>query len=400
MKTCPGKAGEKALIPMDFDLEIKNHEQEIADYLFNNVAYKELVNVNTVKGSQFKEPKFEFHGACAGCGETGYIRLLTQLFGDKMIIANATGCSSIYGASVPSMPYRIPWASSLFEDNAEYGYGMLVANNTIRNRIKNIMENNMDNPNHELFKTWLDNYDDYKITKEVYEKLDYNTVPKELVELKEYITSRSIWMIGGDGWAYDIGFGGIDHILASNDDVNILILDTQVYSNTGGQSSKASPIGSIAAFATSGKANHRKDLARIALSYPHVYVAQVNLGANPVQLIKAFNEAESYKGPSIIIAYAPCIAHGIKGGLENCIENEKLATKSGYFPTFRYNPVEAKFTLDSKDVDFDLYDEFLNSQTRYSMLKNINEEQATILLESNKEDAKKKYEYYKSLENN
>ena len=400
IKTCPGKDDEKALIPAEFDQEIKNHEQDIFDYLLKNISYKGVHNINTVKGSQFKESKLEFHGACAGCGQPAYIRLLTQLFGEKIIIANATGCSSIYGASVPSMPYTIPWASSLFEDNAEYGYGMLVASNTIRHRIKNIMENNMDNPNAELFKLWLDNYDDYKITKEVYEKLDYNTVPHELKELKEYLISRSIWMIGGDGWAYDIGFSGIDHLLASNDDVNILVLDTQVYSNTGGQSSKASPIGSIASFATSGKTNNRKDLARIALSYPHVYVAQVSLGANPMQLIKAFNEAESYKGPSIIIAYTPCIAHGIKGGLEEAIENEKLATKCGYFLTFRYNPVEAKFTLDSKDVDFNLYAEFLNNQTRYSMLKRVNPEKAQELLEANKKAAMKSYEYYKTLSNN
>jgi pyruvate-ferredoxin/flavodoxin oxidoreductase len=397
IKTCPGRGGEKALIPKQLDLELKNKEQEIADYLFENVSYKEKLNVNTIKGSQFKEPKFCFHGACAGCGETAYIKLLTQLFGDRMVIANATGCSSIYGASAPSMPYTIPWASSLFEDNAEYGYGMLIASDLMRNRVKKIMEENIENKNKELFNKWLENYDDYQITKEVYENIDYDNAPKELNELKEYIAKRSIWTIGGDGWAYDIGFGGIDHVLASNNNVNILVLDSQVYSNTGGQSSKASPIGSIAAFTASGKTNHRKDLARIAMSYPHVYVAQVNLGSNPMQLIKAMNEAESYNGPSILIAYTPCIAHGIKGGLENCLENEKLATKSGYFPTFRYNPIDGKLTLDSKDVDFDLYEEFLNSQTRYSMLKAINPDKAEELFKLNKEDAIRKYKYYKSL---
>ena len=398
MKTCPGKRGEKALIPKQLDLEIRNKEQDISDYLCENISYKDKINVNTVKGSQFKESKFCYHGACAGCGETAYIKLLTQLFGERMIIANATGCSSIYGGSAPSMPYTVPWASSLFEDNAEYGYGILMASNVMRSRIKKIMEDNLDNPNKEIFNKWLDNYDDYSVTKDVYDKLDYKTVPEELVLLKEYIINRSIWTIGGDGWAYDIGFGGIDHVLASNHNVNILVLDSQVYSNTGGQSSKSSPIGSIAAFTASGKVNNRKDLARIVMSYPHVYVAQVNLGANPIQLIKAMNEAESYNGPSIIIAYTPCIAHGIKGGLENSLENEKMATKCGYFPTFRYNPTNEKFTLDSKDVDFDLYDEFLNSQTRYSMLKTINPDQATKLLDANKENSVKRYNYYKSLE--
>ncbi|MDD3392377.1 MAG: pyruvate:ferredoxin (flavodoxin) oxidoreductase [Bacilli bacterium] len=397
MKTCPGKQGKKALIPKNLDDEIKNQEQDIADYLFNNISDKKLINTNTIKGSQLNKPHFCFSGACAGCGETPYIKLLTQLFGDQMIVANATGCSSIYGGSAPSMPYTIPWASSLFEDNAEYSYGMLIANKVMRNRIKNIMENNMNNVNHELFSKWLDNMEDYEITKKVYEQLDYNKVPKELLALKDYITSRIIWAIGGDGWAYDIGYGGIDHILASNDDVNILVLDTQVYSNTGGQSSKSSTVGSIASFTTSGKKVHKKDLARIALSYPHVYVAQVNIGSNPMQLIKAYKEAVNYKGPSIIIAYSSCISHGIKGGMENSVEMEALATKSGFFPTFRYNPMDKKLTLDSKNVDFDLYHEFLEKQTRFSMLKVINDKQAEELLDDNKKAAIERYEYYKKL---
>ena len=397
MNVCPGRGGKKALIPKDFSTELKNKEQDIADYLFNNISEKDIFQPTTIKGTQIKEPKFCFHGACAGCGETAYIKLLTQLFGDRMIIANATGCSSIYSGSAPSMPYTVPWASSLFEDNAEYGYGMLVASNVMRNRIKKIMEENIEGPNKEWFEKWLENPEDYNVTKEVYENIDYDKAPKELGELKEYIKSRIIWTIGGDGWAYDIGFGGIDHVLASNDNVNILVLDSQVYSNTGGQASKATPRGSVAAFAASGKPVARKDLARIALAYPHVYVAQVSLGANPMQVIKAFNEAAAYNGPSIIIAYSPCIAHGIRGGMSNSLESQKDATKCGYFPIFRYNPVTEKLTLDSKNVDFDLYEDFLNTQTRYTMLKRINPNHAEELLQNQKKDSMKKFEYYKKL---
>ena len=395
LKTCPGKNKEKALITKKLFEQINSNEQEVFDYLVKNITYKPVFKLETVKGSQFKMPQFEFCGACAGCGEPSYIKILTQLFGESMIIANATGCSSIYGGSAPITPYKIPWANSLFEDNAEYGYGLLIANKTARNRLKEIMENNLNNPNANLFKMWLDNYDEYQVTKEVYEQLDYNTCPKEIIALKEYITYRSVWTIGGDGWAYDIGFGGIDHVLATNDDVNILVLDTQIYSNTGGQSSKSSPKGSIASFTTSGKLQNKKDLARIALAYPHVYVAQISLGANMLQVLKAFKEAENYKGPSIIIAYAPCISHGIKGGMENSVEMQKMAVKCGYFPTFRYNPETQHLTLDSKDVDFNLYEEFLLLQTRYSALEKVNKENAKKLLDENKIDAVKRFEFYK-----
>ncbi len=397
INVCPGRGGQKALVPKDLTGEIKNYEQDIADYLFNNISDKNLLPNTSIKGTQLKEPKFSFSGACAGCGETAYIKLLTQLFGDQMIIANATGCSSIYGASAPSMPYTVPWASSLFEDNAEYGYGILVASDVMRNRIRKIMTDNLDGVNKEWFSKWLENYDDFKITKEVYENINYDKAPKELIELKDYIKSRVIWTIGGDGWAYDIGFGGIDHVLASNDNVNILVLDSQVYSNTGGQSSKASPRGSVAPFTASGKQVARKDLARMALAYPHVYVAQVSLAANPMQLIRAFNEAAQHNGPSIVIAYTPCIAHGIKGGMSNSLENEKAATKSGYFPIFRYNPKTEVFTLDSKNVDFDMYEDFLNTQRRYTVLKKVNPKQAQELLTAQKEDSIKKFEYYKNL---
>ena len=396
INTCPGMRGSKALTYNSLSDEIKNNEQEIFEYLDNNITDKKIFNELTIKGLEFKKPKFEYCGACAGCGEPAYIKILTQLFGDNLVIANATGCSSIYGGSAPVTPYSIPWASSLFEDNAEYGYGMLISNNLIRNRIKNIMENNMDNSNNELFKQWLNNYDNYEITKEVYNNLN-DDIPKELKNLKDYIPTRNYWCIGGDGWAYDIGFSGIDHVLSSNDNINILVLDTEVYSNTGGQSSKSSNIGSIASFSTSGKRTNKKDLARIAMSYKNAYVAQISLGANMMQAIKTLKEANDYPGPSLVIAYCPCISHGIKGGMSNSINIEKLAVECGYFPIFRRHPING-FTLDSKRVDFDKYEEFLNFQTRYSMLKNINKEHADELLKENKENAKERYEYYSSLQ--
>ncbi len=397
MRTCPGKSTVKALISKDIDTELKNKEQEVFDYLSENIKDKNLVPKTTVKGTQFAEPKFMFHGACAGCGEPAYIKLLTQLFGDSLMIANATGCSSIYGGSAPTMPYTIPWANSLFEDNAEFGFGILNATKFIKNRINRLMSDNLVGKNKELFEEYLNNPNDIEITNKVYKELDYSEVPKELEELKDYIPEKTVWAVGGDGWAYDIGFGGIDHVLASHENINILVLDTQIYSNTGGQSSKSSPKGSIASFATGGKINSKKDLARIALSYPHVYVATVSMGHNQQQVVKVLKEAANYNGPSIVIAYCPCISHGIEGGMTNSLDMSKLATDCGYAPTFHYNPEEEKFTLDSKNCDFDLYEEFLNKQTRYSMLKKINPENAEELLKQNKENAIKRYEYYKSL---
>ena len=384
INTCPGKQGNKALV---FD----KPSQDDFDYLVNNVTDKKLFKKDTIKGSQFVKPKFAFHGACAGCGETAYIKLLTQLFGDNLMIANATGCSSIYGGSIPNLPYEVPWANSLFEDNAEYGYGFAFAYSVARDKIKDYMLSNRD----DLFDVWLNNYDDYEVTREIVKKIDYKKHPY-LLEFKNYLVKPNIWAIGGDGWAYDIGFGGIDHVLSSGEDINILVLDSQVYSNTGGQSSKATPKGAIAKFASSGKKTSKKDLARIAMCYPNVYVAQVSLGANMMQVIKAFKEASEHKGPSIIIAYTPCISHGIKGGMKESVNMESLATKCGYFPIFRYDG--NKFTLDSKDPDFNLYDEFLNNQTRYSMLKAVNEEKALELLKENKENAIKRFDYYKNLD--
>ncbi len=394
LKTCPGKRGEKALESININ---NSNEQAIFDYLQENISDKNI-DTNTVKGSQFKDSKFKYCGACAGCGETAYIKLLTQICGDNLMIANATGCSSIYGGSIPNLPYNVAWASSLFEDNAEYGYGMLLSINTIRNRIKTIMENNMDNSNSELFKLWLDNYDNYTITKQAHDALT-DDIPNELKDLKKYIVSRNIWCIGGDGWAYDIGFGGIDHVLSSNDNINILVLDTELYSNTGGQSSKSSPKGSIESFAMSGKRTNKKDLARIAMSYPNCYVAQVSLAGNPIQLIKALKEANEYNGPSIVIAYAPCISHGIKGGMSNSLEMERQAVMCGYFPLFRYHPING-YAFDSKKVDFDKYEIFLNNQTRYAMLKKINPSGAEKLFKENKETAIKRFKYYEELQKN
>src|SRR5574344_880611 len=364
--TCPGKKGCKALTMENVNLETKLEEQKIFDYLDKKIDDKNIYPKNLVKGIEFAKPKFAFSGACAGCGETAYIKLLTQIYGNNLIISNATGCSSIYGASAPVTPYTVPWANSLFEDNAEYGYGILLGNNVIRNRIKNIMEREPDN---KLYKKWLSDADNYQNTKYVYDNL--TNMSHELRELKDYIISRVVWTIGGDGWAYDIGYSGIDHVLASNDNVNILVLDTQVYSNTGGQASKASPKGVIAEFASNGKKTAKKDLARICMSYQNAYVAQISLGANPNTTIKVMTEAVNHKGPSIIIAYSPCISHGIKGGLINSVDIEKLAATSGYFPIFHYNPDTKVFTLDMK-ADFDKYEDFLMTQTRYSMLKTIN----------------------------
>ena len=365
------------------------------EYLQKLSEKKEQIN-NTVKGTQFKKPLFEFSGACAGCGETPYIKLLTQLFGDKIAIANATGCSSIYGASFPSIPYKIPWANSLFEDNAEFGYGMILSYNANRAKVKKIMESELDTKNKELFKKWLDNYDDYNITKEVYDNIDYEVT--ELSNLKEYIIARNIWIVGGDGWAYDIGFGGIDHILSTNDNAKILVLDTEVYSNTGGQSSKSSNRGSIAKFTSNGKENAKKDLARIAMCYKNAYVAQVSL-ANMNAVIKAFVEADKHDGPAIIIAYSHCINHGIKAGMETAIEQQKLAVQSGYYPIFRYNGKTNEFNIDSKEPNFDLLDKFIENETRFQALKIVNEEKAEELFSKLKIDAKERYEYYKGLSN-
>ena len=393
---CPGKKGAKALT-MKIKEELEEEKtKENYTYLFNEVKEKDVMPKSTVKGSQFKTPKFEFSGACAGCGETPYLKLVTQLFGDRIVIANATGCSSIYGASTPSMPYSVPWANSLFEDNAEYGYGMKIADDAIKARIKKIITDNIKlvkNSQQETYKNYVEN-----ITPETAEellKVIDETKIKELLPLKNFIKPKSVWMIGGDGWAYDIGYNGIDHVLANKANVNILVLDTEVYSNTGGQASKSTRTGAVAKFASAGKETAKKDLAKIALTYPHVYVATISLGANPQQAIKVLQEAESYNGPSIIIAYAPCIAQGIIKGMKNSIEEEKEATRSGYFPIFHYNPETKEFKMDSKS-DFTRYEEFILGEDRYRSLEKISKNHKKLLSE-NKQHAEESYEYYESL---
>jgi len=383
----------KAITLKKQNLEARQKEMERYNYL-QTVSEKHVLPKTTIKGSQFVKPKFEFSGACAGCGETPYLKLLSQLFGDDLMIANATGCSSIYGASIPSMPYTVPWVNSLFEDNAEFGYGIRVGEDFMHEKVKRVFKeykNKVNSKNKKLIDKYLKSYSK-EVAEEVYNNLVYEDF-KEIIPLKKYIKEKTIFIVGGDGWAYDIGYGGIDHVLANNENVNILVLDTEVYSNTGGQSSKSTRMGATAKFASSGKKTAKKDLAKMALNYKNVYVATVSLGANYMQTIKAFNEAASYNGPSIIICYAPCIAHGIKSGMKSAIEEEKLVTESGYFPLFRYNPETEKFTLDSK-ADFTKYNEIFNRENRYS----INEEEKISLLEQNKKNAIDRYNEYKTLE--
>ena len=397
-EVCPGKKGAKALVMKMKQELLEDKRDEEGEYLFDEVKTKQNVMPdNTVKGSQFKSPKFEFSGACAGCGETPYLKLLTQLFGDRMIIANATGCSSIYGASTPSMPYTVPWANSLFEDNAEFGFGMQIADQTIKSQIVNLIKNNLDKvkkSEKDIYKAYSDNVN-IETANELLKVID-NTKISGLLELKDFILPKSVWMIGGDGWAYDIGYNGIDHVLANKENVNILVLDTEVYSNTGGQASKSTRTGAIAKFTSSGKETAKKNLAKIALTYPHVYVGTISLGANPMQAIKVMKEAENYNGPSIIIAYAPCIAQGIIKGMKNSINEEKSATESGYFPLFHFNPENKEFKVDS-NADFSKYDEFILGEDRYRSLKKLNKE-GNKLLDDNKNQAEEVYNYYKMLE--
>lgn len=416
---CPSK--EKSLVMVPLNGEIEKGEQENADYLFKKVVYKDdLVNKQTVKGSGFAQPLFEFHGACPGCGETPYITLVTRLFGEQLMVANATGCSSIYGGSAPSSPYRksnktgngVAWANSLFEDNAEFGMGMKIATATIRHRVENIMLNTKDKaPNAiaALYNDWLANKEDRLATQNIRDTL----VPlleanqdiqgaKELLSLKQYIAKKSQWIIGGDGWAYDIGYGGLDHVLASGENVNVLVLDTEVYSNTGGQSSKSSRSGSVAQFSASGKSIQKKDLGQISMTYGNIFVAQINLNASQANVIKAITAAEAYDGPSLIIAYSPCIAHGIKGGLTMSGDQAELATACGYWPTYVYDPslvAQGKnpLKITSKEPQWDRYEEFLLNEVRYNSLKKINPQHADELFAQNLSDAKRRYRQLKRL---
>ena len=417
---CPAK--EKALVMKPYAQVVK--EAENWEYGIKLPRKDERVDTATVKGSQFAKPYIEFSGACAGCGETPYIKLATQLFGDRMLIANATGCSSIWGASAPTMPYckdengRGPaWANSLFEDNAEYGYGMLLAAKQMREKIEHnmraLLELDIDEKLKEAMEEWLEYKDDGKESRaksdKVVEAIHNMTTTDEVVnmlcdriiELKDYLVKKSVWALGGDGWAYDIGYGGLDHVLASGENINILVFDTEVYSNTGGQASKATPAAAIAKFAASGKRIKKKDLGLMAMSYGYVYVAQVGMGADKNQLMKAMIEAEAYDGPSLIIAYAPCINHGLKKGMGKSQENIKDAVEAGYWHLYRYNPDLKKkgknpFTLDSKEPTASFRD-FIMAQIRYSSLAKEFPEIADKLFAMTEEDAKDKYNTYKEL---
>lgn len=416
---CPAK--EKALVMVDAEKEIER-QKDNWEYAAMNISYKDnLMTKTTLKGSQFAKPLLEFHGACAGCGESAYLILATQLFGDRMMIANATGCSSIWGASAPSITYTKThdgkgpsWANSLFEDNAEYGLGMHLAVKQIREKIREIMEEgikaNISDQCTEVFKEWIDHMDDGEKSKEVskkllalldHEKYKNNDIIKEILKRKDYLIKKSIWIVGGDGWAYDIGYGGLDHVLASGEDVNVLVFDTEVYSNTGGQSSKATPTGSAAKFAYSGKRLKKKDLGLMATTYGYVYVAQLSLGANMNHTIKTILEAESYKGPSLIIAYAPCVNHGIKAGMGRTVAQEKKAVESGYWHLYRYDPrlkEEGKnpFILDSKEPK-ESFRDFILGEVRYSQIQNTFPNMAEELYEKAEKDAKERYEIYKRL---
>ena len=413
---CPGKKGAKALAMEN--MEANAGLQKFFDYGRELPIKEEVVakfKETTVKGSQFKQPLLEFSGACAGCGETPYAKLITQLFGDRMYIANATGCSSIWGNSSPSTPYTTnakgqgpAWANSLFEDNAEFGYGMLLAQRAIRDglkaKVEAVVAEGKDEAVKEAGQEWLDTFSVGATNGAATDKLIAALeacgcdAAKEILAQKNYLSKKSQWIFGGDGWAYDIGFGGVDHVLASGRDINVMVFDTEVYSNTGGQSSKSTPTGAIAQFAAGGKETKKKDMASIAMSYGYVYVAQISMGADFNQTVKAIAEAEAYPGPSLIIAYAPCINHGIKKGMAKAQTEEELAVKCGYWHNFRFNPAaDKKFALDSKTPDMENYMDFLNGEVRYNSLQRQNPEKAARLFAKNESEAKARYEYLNKL---
>ena len=419
VNVCPGKKGEKALVMAN--MEENAAEQDIFDFGREIEVKPEVVakfKPETVKGSQFKQPLLEFSGACAGCGETPYAKLITQLFGDRMYIANATGCSSIWGNSSPSTPYTMnskgqgpAWSNSLFEDNAEFGYGMLLAQKAIRKRLKEEVETvaASEQASAEVkaaCQEYLDTFTCGITNGDATDKLvaaldgcDCDTC-KDIVKNKDFLAKKSQWIFGGDGWAYDIGFGGVDHVLASGEDINIMVFDTEVYSNTGGQSSKATKTGATAQFAAGGKETKKKDLASMAMSYGYVYVAQIAMGGDFNQTVKAIAEAEAYPGPSLIIAYAPCINHGIKKGMSKAQTEEKLAVDCGYWNNFRFNPAAekgSKFTLDSKQPKEEDYQAFLDGEVRYNALKRANPEKAARLFAKNEAEAMERYDYLSKL---
>lgn len=419
-EVCPAK--EKALVMKPFEEEFEVQKDNWA--FATTVEVKDdLMNEFSIKGSQFKQPLFEFSGACAGCGETAYAKLITQLYGDRMYIANATGCSSIWGGSAPSTPYCTnadgngpAWANSLFEDNAEFGFGMSIAVKQIRNKLKLAMEQflelGVDSDLNEHFKAWIEGMDDVVASKEaagmILPRLDQkfdneraNELLAEIVDRKDHLVKKSIWIFGGDGWAYDIGFGGVDHVLASGEDINIFVFDTEVYSNTGGQSSKSTPTAAVAKFAASGKEIRKKDLGLMMTSYGYVYVAQIAMGANMNQTIKAIKEAESYDGPSLVIAYAPCINHGIRSGMGTSVRQEEKAVKAGYWHLYRFDPRLAEegknpFQLDSKEPT-ESFQEFIQSEVRYTSLAKKFPEIANELFEKAEKNANLRYASYKRM---
>ena len=400
-------------------LEEQMHEDKHWNWISKNVSYKDtlLKKEQSVKNSQFAQPLFEFSGACAGCGETPYIKLITQLYGDRMMIANATGCSSIYGGSAPATPYTVnseghgpAWANSLFEDNAEYGFGMATGVRKLRERIARLMQTGLEaelpGETKDAFRAWLDAMNDGSKTKEVSAAVlasiekENHPIAKEILALKQYLVKKSVWSFGGDGWAYDIGFGGLDHVIASGEDINLLVMDTEVYSNTGGQASKATPVGAVAKFAAAGKRVRKKDLGLMAVSYGYVYVAQVGMGANQNQFVKTIREAEAFPGPSVIIAYSPCINHGLRNGMGATQQQTKDAVEAGYWQLYRYNPMLEKegknpFQLDSKEPDWSKFQSFLDSEVRYLSLKKAFPREASELFKAAEENAKWRYATYR-----
>jgi len=419
---CPGKKGVNALEMVPIATQLDN--QQNWDYMVKNISSKaHLVDVKmNVKNSQFATPLFEFSGACSGCGETPYIKLITQLYGDRMMIANATGCSSIYGASAPATPYTKneegkgpAWANSLFEDNAEFGYGFVIANTSMRNHLQELMQQGLQSDafsdeQKALFQQWINHKEDAEESKRISEQIvstlsgSGHRIALEILSMEKYLAKKSIWVFGGDGWAYDIGFGGLDHVLASGQDINVLVLDTEVYSNTGGQSSKSTPIAAVAKFAAAGKRIRKKDLGMIAATYGYVYVAQVAMGANQGHYLKALKEAESYQGPSLIIAYSPCISHGLKRGMGTAQAEQKEAVECGYWHLWRYDPrLEAEgrnpFQLDSKEPDWSKFKDFLLGEVRYTQLIKSFPKQADELFEAARESAQWRYRSYQRMAN-
>ncbi len=404
---CPAKEKALTMEPVTLD----ESQKTLWNYGLSVSDKGDLFPVYTVKGSQFRQPLIEFSAACAGCGETPYAKLLTQLFGDRVYWANATGCSQAWGAPMPGIPYTTnkkgfgpAWTNSLFENNAELSLGMFLSVKQQRLAQKTLVESYAEDTNSEVAKNWLENFEDFdlsrKYTDELIAELESadSELAKKILERKDQLAKKCFWMFGGDGWAYDIGFGGLDHVIASGEDINVFVVDTEVYSNTGGQSSKATPLGAVAQFASAGKRSRKKDLGAIFQTYGNVYVAQVAMGADANQLIKALHEAEQHKGPSVIVAYTPCVAHGIKAGMANVQHEMKRAVDAGYWTLYRYNPNNEKpMKVDSKAPTMD-YEEFLDGETRYAALKRTFPEHAETLFKAAKDDAGVKYQKYKTLE--